>query len=82
MSVKWYFRADPILQGSGIKFTVNVGTEPNHRELGSIIFSVDEWSSFAKFVYLGTRAAGVIRVGIQFRDRTHTKARKPATTTH
>ena len=73
----WYFLATPTAGGSAVAFTIAEGTEDNHTTLGSIIFELYQWDRFAPIIYAGQRAAGYMRIPVQFRDRTHTQKRNP-----
>lgn len=78
MSVRWYFLAEPIMEGQLVSFCVAEGNEQRHARIGNITFTLEQWSSFSRIIYAGQKVAGHLRIPIEFRDRTHTQMRKPA----
>lgn len=77
MPIKFYLLADPIMRGEAVRFSVSEGVERRHTELGFIIFTLPQWDRFSRIIYLGQKGAGLMRIPVEFRDRTHTQVKPP-----
>jgi len=73
--INFYLLADPILGGQAVRLTVSEGSERLHQPIGSITFTLPQWESFSKVLYGGIKAVSYMRIGVQFRDRSHTQKR-------
>ena len=68
------FEARYMMQGRVVEFTVARGHQAaDAKQLGALTFEPEEWEEFRTIVVNGMRAAGYLRIPVEFMDQTRQK---------
>ena len=68
------FEARYMMQGRIVEFSVHRGHQAAEaKPLGALTFEPEEWEEFRHIVVNGMRAAGYLRIPVEFMDQTRQK---------
>jgi hypothetical protein len=68
------FEATLMMQGTIVEFRVARGTQAaDATPLGALTFDREEWEEFRPIVVNGMRAAGYLKIPVEFMDQTRQK---------
>ena len=72
--IGFYLHANPIMQGRQVELRVFRGTRERPGDAhGALVFAPDEWEKFRTIIVGGMRAAGYLRIPVEFMDGTRQK---------
>ena len=73
--IGFFIEAIYLMDGRQVELRVHRGTrERREGSMGALCFAPDEWESFRPVIIGGMRAAGYLRIPIEFMDQTRKRA--------